>query len=163
MIKALYTVQWTEFERGWGQRPDGISFHQTYEDAQNFVADYLKKNRNEIEAPDEYSAPGQIQVMEVSQALFDYVTTCKNNWWAGGIRSADVAKTYSGPFPNAAIPAPATIFDWHIVYQFEGDDSDVMSVFGVRDINIAIEEAKSSLILGGGKYMILAVTRADLV
>ena len=41
----LWMFTWTEYERGWGQRPDGCSIHATREDALQFVKDYWAKER----------------------------------------------------------------------------------------------------------------------
>lgn len=48
-------MTWTEYERGWGQRPDGVSFHLTTDDFNNYIEDTYKGRGNV--APAEYSNP----------------------------------------------------------------------------------------------------------
>lgn len=53
---TVWCQQWTETERGWGQRPDGYSLHLT----QNHSAEYIKKYLAKMPdgpTPDEYSFP----------------------------------------------------------------------------------------------------------
>jgi len=58
-----YVITWTEYERGWGQRPDGISLHETPDDADRYVEEYWKrvkaynKSKGITGVPDEYSKP----------------------------------------------------------------------------------------------------------
>lgn len=42
MVNAIYAMNWTEYERGWGPRPDGVSLHASKEAAFRF--------RNQMEA-----------------------------------------------------------------------------------------------------------------
>lgn len=51
----VFVIPWTEFERGWGQRPDGYSIHLTREDAKRFIDVYWASRPDEV--PDEYSKP----------------------------------------------------------------------------------------------------------
>jgi len=46
--------EWTEYERGWGQRPDGFSIHLTRKDYDEFIADYWSR-QPKGHVPDEYS------------------------------------------------------------------------------------------------------------
>lgn len=50
-----WVQQWTESERGWGQRPDGFTVHRTRADLLQYIADYWARMPDE--APDEYSRP----------------------------------------------------------------------------------------------------------
>ena len=55
-LRMLVVVQpWSEFERGWGCRPDGYSLHLTEEDRVSFIKGYTA-NRTGA-APYEYDAP----------------------------------------------------------------------------------------------------------
>lgn len=47
---------WSEYERGWGQRPDGQTIHLTLEDCKKYVAGYNAKFNNKSVVPDEYTA-----------------------------------------------------------------------------------------------------------
>lgn len=76
-MNALYAVRWTEYERGWGNRPDGYSFHRNADEANQYIEAYWarEKARNPSgRTPDEYSAPGDPFLMEVSESLVRYVT-----------------------------------------------------------------------------------------
>lgn len=71
MIYAVYEVVWTESERGWGQRPDGKSYHKTKPIAEVYIKNYWNGMPKEV--PDEYSRPGDPQLAEVSKEIFDEV------------------------------------------------------------------------------------------
>lgn len=70
-ILAAWAVHWTEYERGWGQRPDGVSYHKSKEDAEQYVKDYDKKYNNEPSVPDLYSKGGTPKLEEVSKEVHD--------------------------------------------------------------------------------------------
>lgn len=55
--RVAYAQEWTEYERGWGQRPDGWSLHSSREAAVAFKEAYVAKYNNRAVVPDEYSAP----------------------------------------------------------------------------------------------------------
>lgn len=73
MIYSVYSVSWTEYERGWGQRPDGVSLHKSKADAEKYVSDYDKKYNNKPSAPDCYSKGGTPKLIEVSKSVYDEV------------------------------------------------------------------------------------------
>jgi hypothetical protein len=55
----IWVQKWTEYERGWGQRPDGYTLHKEFSDIDKFLN---RIRREELltykgETPDEYSAP----------------------------------------------------------------------------------------------------------
>ncbi|HET8688386.1 MAG TPA: hypothetical protein VFM18_17385 [Methanosarcina sp.] len=60
---VVWEIEWTEFERGWGQRPDGFSYFATHELALEYKRDFL--NGMPPEAPECYSAPGNITIVWV--------------------------------------------------------------------------------------------------
>ncbi len=68
-IYAAWEVRWTEYERGWGQRPDGVSYHKSKEDAEKYVNDYDKKYNNEASAPDIYTKGGKPKLVEISKEI----------------------------------------------------------------------------------------------
>ena len=70
---AVYEVRWTEYERGWGQRPDGVSYHKTRESAEKYVSDYDKKHNNENSVPDCYTKGSSPTLVEVSKKIYDEV------------------------------------------------------------------------------------------
>lgn len=54
---SIMVQNWTESERGWGQRPDGCTCHLTMEDCRRFREDYIRENHTSPSVPDEYSFP----------------------------------------------------------------------------------------------------------
>jgi hypothetical protein len=56
-MATLWMFTWTEYERGWGCRPDGCSLHATKEDALQFVKEYWDRQRKNDggKVPHEYS------------------------------------------------------------------------------------------------------------
>ena len=55
-MAIILVLSWTEHERGWGQRPDGISLHVSQEALTTYVDAYWK--RQPKDTPNEYEAPG---------------------------------------------------------------------------------------------------------
>jgi hypothetical protein len=80
MIYAIYAVDWTEYERGWGQRPDGKTYHKTKELADIYCTEYEKKYNNEKTVPDCYSKPGKPYLKEVSKEVWDEIQKKKFKW-----------------------------------------------------------------------------------
>ena len=75
----LHAVCWTERETGWGQRPDGYTFHENEIQSQNFVKEFWAKQPKET--PNEYSAPdGEAKIVEVSESLYNYVMSHGSIW-----------------------------------------------------------------------------------
>lgn len=63
---------WVEYERGWGNRPDGYSLHLSEEDRNKFVEGFNIIFNNKEHAPDEYSvAQGKPFVTEVDMDMHD--------------------------------------------------------------------------------------------
>ena len=89
-MNALYAVEWTEYERGWGCRPDGHSVHRNLNEAQRFITVYLNNLPKEI--PDEYSSPGEPKIMEVSESLQRYVNLYGDVWLSQN--STEAVKAY---------------------------------------------------------------------
>ena len=62
---------WTEHERGWGSRPDGVTLHLTREDRDIYVNGYHATYNNLDSAPDEYtSADGGPEIIDVDEATY---------------------------------------------------------------------------------------------
>lgn len=59
MSKEVVVQNWTETERGWGQRPDGYTVHLSLEDCRKYRADFMENQRSTLgeEVPDEYTFP----------------------------------------------------------------------------------------------------------
>jgi len=81
-IISAYQIQWTEYERGWGNRPDGISYHKSKKDADNFLNKHfeMEKGRNGNNVPDEYSAPSEPKLVEISEDIFEQLKLKEVVW-----------------------------------------------------------------------------------
>ena len=75
-MKTLVKCDWTESERGWGMRPDGISLHITSQDQKAFVKEYWDSMPDDT--PDEYSFPGSTSLVEVEDSLYNEVSKSEN-------------------------------------------------------------------------------------
>lgn len=73
MIYSAYKIEWTEYERGWGQRSDGTSYYASKELAEKCAKDYDEKYNSEDSAPDEYTKPGKPVLVEVSKEVYNNV------------------------------------------------------------------------------------------
>jgi len=60
----MYEVEWTESEQGWGQRPDGYSYHKDMMTAESYISAYWAR-MPDGPAPDEYTSPGEPYLVEV--------------------------------------------------------------------------------------------------
>lgn len=79
---VAYKINWFEFERGWGSRPDGISLHKTKNDGKQYITKYWNEMPNEV--PNEYSAPNgnEFTLIEVSKEISDLVNNKINlRYW----------------------------------------------------------------------------------
>lgn len=54
-MASVWKMDWTERERGWGQRPDGCSLHSSKQEWERYWSE--AKSRMPKEAPDEYEWP----------------------------------------------------------------------------------------------------------
>lgn len=68
---ALYKIEWTEYERGWGQRPDGETYYPSKELADKAIADYWNGMPKEV--PDTYSKPSDPFLVEVTEEFYHKV------------------------------------------------------------------------------------------
>jgi hypothetical protein len=66
---VVYVVQMTEYERGWGQRPDGNLAFVNEADAREYVA--LQTADRTGPVPDEYVAYNLVGYRECSKAFFE--------------------------------------------------------------------------------------------
>ncbi len=73
---------WTEYERGWGCRPDGYTLHLTQKDCQLFIKDFNAKFNNEPVAPDEYTrADNGNNVIGVDFETYQKIKASKFGIW----------------------------------------------------------------------------------
>lgn len=69
---------WTEYERGWGSRPDGLSMHLNTTDHKKFLAEFNKKHNNLPSVPDEYTtADNAPRVVDVPESLYQRLVDLK--------------------------------------------------------------------------------------
>lgn len=69
-VVALYYIEWTEFERGWGQRPDGKSYYATKETAMEAYDKVYEARKNHTgPAPDCYSSPSKPKLVEAQEDI----------------------------------------------------------------------------------------------
>ena len=61
---TAYKIVWTEFERGWGQRPDGVSYHLTKEAANQFLEKHQCHGDSEC-----YSRGNDPVLVEIDETL----------------------------------------------------------------------------------------------
>jgi len=76
MVTAVYRIEWTETERGWGQRPDGYSLHASRKDADEYIGkhwDRMHELYGPESVPDEYSFPDNPRLVEVNEKTFKEV------------------------------------------------------------------------------------------
>lgn len=78
-MKNLVLVYWIESERGWGQRPDGLSLHLTEEDKKKYEKEYWSK-MPDGPAPDEYSRPEGSKTINVTDELYNKVEEKGGSW-----------------------------------------------------------------------------------
>lgn len=79
-MKAAYKIHWTEYELGWGQRPDGTTIHKDKQSADKFVLDYNIRNRVETTS-DIYSRAGLPVLCEVPADIYERLQTEPSFWW----------------------------------------------------------------------------------
>jgi hypothetical protein len=72
---AVYAVEWTEYERGWGQRPDGISYHRTKEDALTFTKQYESVSKT----PHYYSLGEEPMLIGVDEETYRFIENANSN------------------------------------------------------------------------------------
>lgn len=65
---ALYKVTWTEYERGWGCRPDGETYYTSKERAYKAIKTYWDGMPDTV--PDCYSKPSDPELVEVDEEFY---------------------------------------------------------------------------------------------
>lgn len=74
-MNAVYRVEWIESERGWGQRPDGVSLHKNKEEMERFVQNYESKG-----SIDCYSRAIDKKLIEVDETIYREVQMRGSMW-----------------------------------------------------------------------------------
>lgn len=76
-MRVVRVQKWREFERGWGDRPDGCSLHLNSNDAELYIKSYW--NSMSSQTPDEYECPvGELYFMFVTNDLYDKIEKSVN-------------------------------------------------------------------------------------
>ena len=70
---TVHVIEGTEYERGWGCRPDGYVAFTNKADAELYIAEYNKKYNNLPSAPDEYTTYQYIGIKDCSPAFLRLV------------------------------------------------------------------------------------------
>lgn len=66
---TVHVIEGTEYERGWGCRPDGLVAFKSKEDAEAWIASYNARHNTAKTAPDEYTVYNYLGIRECSQAV----------------------------------------------------------------------------------------------
>ncbi len=73
---------WTEYERGFGCRPDGYTLYLSKDHRDKHIKNYNKKNNNLDFAPDEYTkADGNAYFIIVDKKCYDDLVESKDVIW----------------------------------------------------------------------------------
>jgi hypothetical protein len=73
-LNVVYRVEWTEYERGWGCRPDGVSYSSDLDALKAHIKSYESGGRIE-----EYSRAGNITQCIVTQELMTEINSRSNH------------------------------------------------------------------------------------
>jgi hypothetical protein len=95
-----WMLTWTESERNWGPRPDGISLHLDRAQSETYVKDYWARenarrddSRDDIGIPDEYERPdGDGRAVLVSKSVFEAIKTSDNGIRLGRTREQELTR-----------------------------------------------------------------------
>jgi hypothetical protein len=90
-MKAI-RITWTEFERGWGQRPDGATLHESRQHSDEYVErvwrSKVRKDAENNHVPDEYSRPDtepfdlvNTREVEVSDTVWEQIVKNGGTIW----------------------------------------------------------------------------------
>jgi hypothetical protein len=82
MFNVVYIVKATEYERGYGSRPDGYLVFATEEQAAAFVdAREQEESRNAFDAPDYYVNYDMVGYEKCSDYIFNNVIGNGRGWY----------------------------------------------------------------------------------
>jgi len=96
-LRKLLALRWTEYERGWGPRPDGFTVYRDAATMRDHISAFFAERPPTARAPDEYSNPDELQYaveVEVSDALWDAVQEKGWVWGHYSSNNFDHAKTW---------------------------------------------------------------------
>lgn len=95
---TAYKIDWTEYERGWGSRPDGTTLHNSKEIADAYIDDFIieQTKRYGKTAPDEYTSPGTPELIEINEEIHEALERV-NSFWISYNGSWKLGKKYILP------------------------------------------------------------------
>lgn len=75
-MRALYASYWTEYERGWGERPDGVTLFKDKPTGEARLAAFWEKRKAETDhVPEEYDVMGDLKLVEVCEEVYQACLT----------------------------------------------------------------------------------------
>lgn len=72
-MKNIYILDWTEFESGWGCRPDGMQIFTEYSELEKTLKRNEKERKESKVTPLEYSIPTTKFIAEVNEEDFSNI------------------------------------------------------------------------------------------
>lgn len=84
-MATLYRIDWTEYEKGWGDRPDGTTLYLSLDRARAHIGRHWQalKDKHGERTPDEYSVPSEPRPIWAPQDLHDKVRDAGGSiWWS---------------------------------------------------------------------------------
>jgi hypothetical protein len=73
---TVHVIEGTEYERGWGQRPDGYAAFTSEAAARKFIVEYDRKWNSAKHAPDEFTKYEYIGIKNCSPGFYKVVYSC---------------------------------------------------------------------------------------
>jgi hypothetical protein len=97
--KTIYALSWTEFESGWGCRPDGLQVFTSYDELEKVLERDRKERESAKYTPSCYSIPEVKYILMVNDADFKAIEKLvgKTCTWFGEAGKRDIEflmKTY---------------------------------------------------------------------
>ena len=68
-VVAVYCIEWTEYERGWGRRLDGKSYYATKQDAEKAYEKAFEDRDGKV--PDYYVNPSKPFLAEATRDILN--------------------------------------------------------------------------------------------
>ncbi len=81
-VHAAYRIDFTEFESGWGQRPDGSKLYASKADAEAGSDEFVKQQREYLKGNPggDYSVPGTPYMVEITKEEADRLAAEGSYW-----------------------------------------------------------------------------------
>ncbi len=94
-VYLIYCLNWTEYERGWGNRPDGFQLFYSMEGLEKVkYNDRIEKQKTGDYVPDDYSVPSSTEIYTISKKdLTAIMKNHKDGSWGNGNNSESYLKS----------------------------------------------------------------------